>query len=556
MLIVTVDEGRSDFNKIWCVALTEADTDDTDLELYDYVRIESGNNAWVGQVTSANYNLSTVARSLDPTLLYALELKSKGAEAQLADYTRVWEITLLGQYIEDEASTLRTRPDPGAEVKQMDRDATVSFLNLPELRSFISGRTNAIGELMNAEEVPLCLNSKVFNHGILIVGGMGSGKSNTGANCVQQAVRHGYVTFMYDVKPDFQQIDEPNDDEGVASIWPRFAQYEIAPAAAEEMTRIGFYIGDNVDYGRYDIVIGFNASEFSPTRLASFFTFNENQEEEFIQAAQTVRDRNENGGRITPYRLDDIIAALRTKRNRPNQSPYVQSSIDATINRIDRRRDSLRWLDSVGRYFDQANGDDNPFADVTDSTDSVQRFSIRNLVQRSGIIHFDCVPFASDMETYAVLLSTIISKAHYYKANNRNNAPKLLHYIDEAHKIFRNRGRFEEMLSRSINTGILEGRALNHCFILATQNAVDVPVNLLNNLNTQIVMRQNNLEVARAACQTMGREFAEQSVNLARGQALCHVFESSATVLVRMAPSPYNLIRPQEDQANDYYADY
>lgn len=544
MLIVTVDEGRSDFNRIWCVALTEGDTD---LELYDYVRIESGNNAWVGQVTSANFNLSTVARSLDPTLLYALELKNKGAEAQLADYTRVWEISLLGQYIADEASTLRTRPAPGSGIKKMQRDATVSFLNLPTIRSFRAGGTNAIGELMNAENVPLCLNSKIFNHGILIVGGMGSGKSNTGANCVQQAVRHGYVTFMYDVKPDFQKIDKPNDDEGVISIWPRFAQYEIEPAAAKEMTRIGFYIGFNVDYSQYDIVIGFNASDFSPTLLASFFSFNDNQEEEFIAAVQSIREYQKE------HTLNDVITQLKKKHDRHQTPDWMRNSITATINKINRRRDSLRYLDSVGMRLDQTNNDD-PF-DLMGDDRQVQRFSLENLAQIGGIIHFDCVPFASHMETYAVLLSTIISKAHYYKANNRNDAPRLLHYIDEAHKIFRNRGRFADMLSRAINVGILEGRALNHCFILVTQNAVDVPVNLLNNLNSQIVLRQNNLEVARAACQTMGREFAEQSVNLARGQALCHVFESSATVLVRMAPSPYNLIRPQEDQSNDYYAE-
>lgn len=544
MLIVTVDEGRSDFNKIWCVALTEADQA---LELYDYVRIESGANAWVGQVTSANFNLSTIARSLDPTLLYALELKRKGAKAQLADYTRVWEISLLGQYVSGEASTLRTRPAPGSGITKMGRDATVSFLNLPKLRSFRSGGTNTIGELMNAEDVPLCLNSKIFNHGILIVGGMGSGKSNTGANCVQQAVRHNYVTFMYDVKPDFQQISEPNNDEGVANIWPRFARYKIEPAAAEKMTRVGFYIGNHVDYSQYDIVIGFNASNFHPTLLASFFSFNDNQEEEFIAAVQAIGEKKK------VYTLDDVIAQLETKRDYPNTPDWMRNSIIATLNKIDRRRDSLRYLDSVGTRLAQASNDD--LFDIMGDDRQVRRFSMKDLAQNGGIIHFDCVPFTSDMETYAVLLSTIINKAHYYKANNRSDAPKLLHYIDEAHKIFRNRGRFADMLSRAINGGILEGRALNHCFILATQNASDVPVNLLNNLNTQIVLRQNNLEVARAACQTMGREFAEQSVNLARGQALCHMFESSATVLVRMAPSPYNLIRPQEDQANDYYAD-
>ena len=95
---------------------------------------------------------------------------------------------------------------------------------------------------------------------------------------------------------------------------------------------------------------------------------------------------------------------------------------------------------------------------------------------------------------------------------------------------------------------MVEGRSLKHGVIISLQNASQVPSMVLNNINTHIVMRQNNREVAKAATQTMGKEFADHSVSLSTGEALCRMFESSATVLVRMAPSPFELERGDNDE--------
>jgi len=66
----------------------------------------------------------------------------------------------------------------------------------------------------------------------------------------------------------------------------------------------------------------------------------------------------------------------------------------------------------------------------------------------------------------------------------------------------------------------------------------------MNNLNTKIVMRQNSKTEAEAATQTMGKDFAVQAMRLGTGHALVSLHESRAVVLAQMAPSPYELMRP------------
>ena len=56
-------------------------------------------------------------------------------------------------------------------------------------------------------------------------------------------------------------------------------------------------------------------------------------------------------------------------------------------------------------------------------------------------------------------------------------------------------------------------------------------------------MRQNSRGEADAATQTMGRDFAFQSMRLGTGHALVSIHESRAVVLAHIAPSPYELMR-------------
>lgn len=64
-------------------------------------------------------------------------------------------------------------------------------------------------------------------------------------------------------------------------------------------------------------------------------------------------------------------------------------------------------------------------------------------------------------------------------------------------------------------------------------------------------MRQNSRHEADAATQTMGKEFAEQSMRLGTGHALVSLHEARAVVLSQMAPSPYELMRNDNTKSDD-----
>ncbi|MCI0659542.1 MAG: hypothetical protein L0220_00555 [Acidobacteria bacterium] len=115
--------------------------------------------------------------------------------------------------------------------------------------------------------------------------------------------------------------------------------------------------------------------------------------------------------------------------------------------------------------------------------------------------------------------------------------------VDEAHRVFDNESRHSGRLARSFERVMREGRSVDHSIILSLQNASQIPHRVMNNLNTKIVMRQNSKEEADAATQTMGKEFATQSMRLGTGQALVSLHESRAVVLAQMSPSPYELMR-------------
>ncbi len=87
-----------------------------------------------------------------------------------------------------------------------------------------------------------------------------------------------------------------------------------------------------------------------------------------------------------------------------------------------------------------------------------------------------------------------------------------------------------------------------HGVVLSLQNANQIPANVMNNINSHIVMRQNSIEIAKAATQAMGKDEAFMTIGLPPGQALAKMFESSSVVLAQMSPSPFELERTDNKQ--------
>lgn len=545
-MIILHDQSGGDLSHIQAIArISEG------FSLYDYVRIEQaeGTTAWIGQIVQPNMNISTVGDRLSPTILHGLQLMQSHTGVQSVESVQIFDVLLLGQYEEEHLLTARIRPLPGSVVLPLNADETSRVIEIPALVPQADGTNNVVGELLNADHVPLCVDERKFNYHIMIAGGTGSGKSNAAANFIEQALRFGKCVLLHDAKPDYRLVNQPNTDRRVQRVWQGFERYGLQPRSAANLRRYGFYRRCNP--ANVDEVIGFHASDFAPEMLAGFLFYEASevqQYESFMSSAQHLYQQL--GGNRQTYSLDEILAEVQ-RRMTPSANPQEQIhqlTGNTILQKVGRRRQQLPWLDVIGqRTGRQAR---NRLAGSRldgQSGQTVQPFNLEDSVAPGRLLLIDYSDM--DEQSYALLLSYFLRVSQDYRRRNRTGGVGIVQMVDEAHRVFDNESRHEGTLARSFARVMREGRSQNHGIILSLQNASQIPPRVMNNLNTKVVMRQNSKVEADAATQTMGKEFSAQSMRLGTGHALVSFHESRATVLAQMAPSPYELMR--EDNTSE-----
>lgn len=552
-MYITADEPRRDYRHA-----TAIEDSPGELKLYDYVLIDQGKQKWIGQITAPNINISTVGTPFDPAILHAIKLSQSNPNVQLAETIESWQITLQGEYEDGQLKTLRRRPKPGASVRRLDRETTINVLKLARFVQGENGQPgNVIGYLLNADDVPLCVNEKTFTHHVMVSGGTGSGKSNTGANLIAQAARLGSTVFLYDAKPDYRRISTANSDCAVSDIWSQVSKYGLQPYNAPKLTRVAIYgvgtAGATGNYEGYDAVIGFRASDFDPYLFAGLFfdeKTNINQYEEFASVCfDLAKGEKEFSTQAILAEVEQRKKAYQENEKKPQPDPTAKTihpmTADAIKRKVERSVKNMRWLDSVGNKIKVEKKVTDPFKPAEAQ---VQAFSPKTFALNGYIVHIDCANL--DPRSYALFLARFIWLNQKHLTDNRNTKG-VIEFVDEAHRLFDNNSKYSDMLASVFNRAMVEGRSLRHGVIISLQNASQVPPNVLNNVNTHIVMRQNNREVARTATQVMESDFTDLSLTLSTGQALCKMFESKAVVLAQMAPSPYELERSDNTEKGD-----
>lgn len=506
----------------------------------DYVLIRDvGGGEWVGQIVQPNRNISTVGERMDPTILHGLELMQKGHDVRAVDSVQVYDILLLGTFDGRLLTAARIRPLPGATVSKLAPEALLTVLGLPSLEEDIDddGKvidSNTIGRIASAPEVPICVRRNLFNYHIMVVGGTGSGKSNAAANLVRQAVRYDRCVIIHDAKPDYALADESNTDPNVTHAWKWFDSFGLRPRGISRVKRIGF--NGKCDPSRVDGVIGFRASDFEPDMLASlFFPYSNenNQFEAFASAAEHLREQQ---GRAH-YSVDDVVSVIQRRMgNDVDPSEQVhQATARAALQKIRRRRREFPWLDCVGGPASSP----GPPSEMKVLSLTVEQVLKPGLVL---VVDYESMSEAA----YALVLSFFLRGA--MRARRARKGAPTVQLVDEAHRIFDNESAYSVELERVFSRAMREGRSVDHGIILSLQNASQVPAQVMNNLNSKIVMRQNGKVEAASATQTMGKDFATQSMRLGTGQALVQLFETQAVVLAQMAPSPFELMRTDNTQ--------
>lgn len=540
-MLILHDSYSSDLSHVQAIAGMEEG-----FGLFDYVRIQQRDGkTWIGQIVQPNQNISVVGDRLDSTVLHGLQLAQSYENIQSVESVQVFDILILGQYDGKRMMTPRIRPLPGAVVTKLTATDTMSVIEIPPLTLYADGSNNVIGDLLNAEAVPLCIRADLFNYHFLVAGGTGAGKSNVAANLIVQAVRCGKCVLVHDAKPDYRLLSQPNKDPKVAEVWQQFEQYGLAPAALTDIVRIGFY--DRCRPENVDRVVGFRASDFEPEMLAGMlFTeaAEQNQFEGFILAAQNLRRQVEDPTHSrSGYSLEDILQEVGLRSDprglvEPNEMIHELTG-RAILRKARTRSTAMPWLDSVGQPTGQNVNRLRRSTLNPASSPTVEGFDLAGYVKPGRVIVIDYAQM--DDPSYALLLSYFLRVCQQYRRNRIGAG--MVQLVDEAHRVFNNDSRHSGILGRAFERVMREGRSVDHSIILGLQNASQVPPRVMNNLNSKIVMHQNSKQEADAATQTMGREFGVQAMTLGTGQALVSLFESRATVLAQMAPSPFELMR-------------
>lgn len=552
-MITLHDSSNTDLSHLQAIA----DIDEG-FALFDYVRVsQKDGRGWVCQIVQPNQNISIISDRLSPTVLHGLKLMQTNTQVKSVESVQIFDMLILGQQEgKGQMLTSRIRPLPGSVVAKLTEEEVRQVIEIPSLEVHEDESMNVIGELLNADNVPLCVTPRMFNHHILVAGGTGAGKSNAAANLVKQALKYKKCVLIHDAKPDYGRIHEDNTDPRVEKIWDRFRRYGLSSLGADKVVRIGFYKA--CDPASVNEVVGFRASDFNPDMLASLFFTGSSSEQLQYEAFATVAyalqsDVRDKSNQRTSYTVEDILKMVETRSDpsyaQMNKREYIHESVAGAILRKVRSRVlGMPWLDSVG-----ANVGTQPHVGRLQMSSvhansvnyrQVTAFNLEKYVREGQLIVIDYQRM--DEQSYALILSYFLRVCHNYR---RRNQVGIVQLVDEAHRIFDNASRHSSSLERAFNKVMREGRTRDHSIIISLQNATQIPHGVMNNLNSQIVMRQNSKEEADAATATMGKEYSMQSRMLGTGHALVKMFEARAIVLAQMAPSPYELMR-SDNSAN------
>jgi uncharacterized protein len=553
--------------------------------LDDYVTIKQDDGRmWVGQIVQPNRNYGLADGTHDTLSTHAIALLQIAGQEIPVESLQIYDILILAEYDGRRMLTSRIRPLPGSIVRRMSDDEISRITAIPELEQHASGTSNVIGELLNAENLPLCVTRDVFRYHVLVAGGGGSGKSNVSANLAFQAAEYRKCVIIHDVKPDYRLANRANIDPNVTATWERFKQHRLEPRGCSDVLRIG--IQGLCDANKVDKIIGFHASDFTPQTLAGLFfpETEENREHDiFANIAFGLREQIENGD-IGSFSVEQIlqIVELRMDSKRTVAQDQIPEALGKSMMRkIRARRSNLPWLDSIQMHTTPPEtastpstsnaGDDElqrprrrnmpwlsggpPSSGNTNTsgggtsalsteprgTASLEAFDLAAWLKPGRLLIIDYSHFNDD-QIHALILGHILGHSHRLLQDKKTRAG-IVQLINEAQNIFDGQSALNNDLTKQLGHIVREGHSMGHAIVLNCQTTSQIPAWLVNNLNTKFIMRQNSRVEADAATQGIGKDYAHQVMQLGTGHALVSLHESRAVLLVNMAPAPFELSR-------------
>ena len=525
-LVQIADDQGTDTDIVRLVGTGE----DALVPLFTYLISEDDNERFFLQVSSPNRNLSRFSPHPFDTISLSQMLaliENRGYEKEaLVSHIRFYEAEILAQIDEqNKPQTSFTRPSTGAISRPAETELIVNCLRLP-MASEKEENNLRIGKLARSggTAVPIFASENILNHHILVAGATGSGKSHLLANLAHVADTMGRCVILFDHKPDHQHHHKENSD----AENPRAFNRDENGNGGSGIVR--YWTLNTNDPNPQARLLGIPARELDPEILAGTIfhrASEENQAETFAAIASAFSETREEG---TQWTIQDLVRYVNTQNKATIESLFSDAEITLNNSTLQAIKRKLRFGGSRIPIFIDPEPPMNAVGEPTRGMGSIDNIFHPGL----NVIRIS----EDDARGYALFLLHLLGRAAEVRARSiqgGNGTPEMLMIVDEAADIFKADSRY----LRNAATGMLaerirKGRSLRIGYVIAVQNAGDVPENIRHNLNTTIVGRHRHLGTLREALPTVREGLLSNADKLDPGEMLVDLFGVPSLLLVKM----------------------
>jgi hypothetical protein len=513
-LVIWPDIPNSDRTHVELIALKECPIEAEQFLITD----EAGPFRYFMKIDVRPANISPALGREDPATFSALvkkllgDVKTTGIEQHniLHYFAKlIGRQDLVAPGPQDQSECL-TAPPLGTIVRLATSHESLLFLGLPPMDEALR-----FGHIFHTD-IPLCVSADILRHHILMAGATGQGKTTTISNIVAAAYTAGATVFLFDLKPDYQQMEEAQG--GRAS---RFAREDISY----------WNLNEKRNYRKDTVPINVHFSEIIPEVYIQKASGTELQYDVWMHMLMRFMEEKQDAGEST-WTMEQFHAWMPKSQHDPRvKSLYPHEDIPhaGTLNAHYRiRRAKPAWVDRTHTSRGM----------LQQSRQEVSFFAHPSFLQPRHV-HVIQVNAGADKD-YGMFLSTLMSKVLDQKEEAQVRHP-ILFVIDEAEDVFAG-GDFAKQCTTVIANVVRKGRSQNIGVLISVQSAANIPTGIAQNLSSVIAYRHNNDEAAGHIKKLLGKD-AENLQELHPGNAIVKLFGAKTAVRARLDPEAFPLVK-------------
>jgi Helicase HerA, central domain len=425
-----------------------------------------------------------------------------------------------------------TRPKAGS------RWLLASAVEAQRFLSLVQGEGHSIGHVAgiatrDGDTIAIRLNVEILRHHILAAGATGSGKSNTNVNLILTAQQAGFCTLVYDMKPDYCEIDQPNDEP-------------LALGEASGLTGVRFWALGTSDLRPNETAISVRASDLDPAKLAQVIFHRpgeENQQEMTEQLLSGYADINE--GKL--WSIADFIEWLMRFADAPAAEAVMPFRVVFNKQTFNAVRGKIRRTGRVPSWIDAGVFARGSARHAFGGGVGVSEVAVDQMFAQFNArsVHVIRVRADADGRSYALFLDYAMRRVADMRRDQSTRTPPVLHMIDEVADLFKSSNRRLALaMEGTLDEQIRKGRSLSIGFVLSAQSAGDIPERIRHNLNSVIVFRHHQPKILQEVLPVMSDAVRDMASKLQPGEALVQLFKTHGLLRCRMHQSPARLFKP------------